>query len=157
MKNYLLMAVLLCTAQLFAQVSFNTGNKELDADLNIINKEGNADYRAFKRNLSIDYKIPVAKLDKMKVSFGMTPGEIYFALEIAKNSPSTLDDVLRIYESDKSKGWGYIAKEAGIKPGSPAFHQLKNNAKAKKSKGKPKKSKARIHPLKNGKPHQGRK
>jgi hypothetical protein len=29
------------------------------------------------------------------------------------------------YQASKGKGWGVIAKELGIKPGSPAFHALK--------------------------------
>jgi hypothetical protein len=33
--------------------------------------------------------------------------------------------VLDVYRSQKSKGWGAVAKTLGIKPGSPAFHALK--------------------------------
>ena len=56
----------------------------------------------------------------------MEAGEIYLALEIAKLSKTPVDEVITIYKNNKSKGWGYIAKEAGIKPGSPEFHQMKN-------------------------------
>jgi hypothetical protein len=30
-----------------------------------------------------------------------------------------------VYKQSKGKGWGVIAKELGIKPGSPEFHALK--------------------------------
>ena len=80
----------------------------------------------------------------MKVSIGMEPGEIFMALEIVKNSKSTLTQVLDIYKKDKSKGWGYIAKQAGIKPGSAAFHQLKDNAKGRKGKAKGKPTRVKV-------------
>lgn len=66
----------------------------------------------------------------------MAPGEIYLALEISKLSKIPIDEVIIIYKKNKSKGWGYIAKEAGIKPGSAEFHQLKNNTNSQKNKSK---------------------
>ena len=72
----------------------------------------------------------------MRISLNMSPGEIYFALEISKYSNKPIDDVIGIYQTHKAKGWGYIAKQAGIKPGSDAFHQLKKNAGSKSNNGK---------------------
>lgn len=136
MKYFILLWFIFTLSFSFSQISFNTGNGELDANLTVINDRGKGDFKSFKHELSIDFNVPESKLERMKVSLGLQPGEIYLALEIAKNSPSTLDDVIRIYKNNKSKGWGYIAKEAGIKPGSAAFHQLKNNSKDRKDKGK---------------------
>ena len=68
----------------------------------------------------------------------MEPAEIYFALELSKMSQKPIDNVVEIYKVNKEKGWGYIAKQLGIKPGSPEFHQLKNNVQNKGSKGKAK-------------------
>jgi hypothetical protein len=75
----------------------------------------------------------------MHGSLNMGPGDIYMALELSKIGRVTLDNVLSIYKTNKSKGWGFIAKEVGIKPGSAEFHQLKNNASSNKDKGKGKK------------------
>ena len=66
----------------------------------------------------------------------MEPGEVYIALEISKISKRPLDEILSVYKKDKTKGWGYIAKSVGIKPGSPEFHQMKNNTGIAKNKGK---------------------
>ncbi len=33
--------------------------------------------------------------------------------------------VVQVYQGNKGKGWGVIAKSLGIKPGSPEFHALK--------------------------------
>ena len=48
------------------------------------------------------------------------------------------DDVVKVYRSNKQKGWGAIAKELGIKPGSPEFHALKGSADKHASKSKEK-------------------
>jgi len=76
----------------------------------------------------LSYNVTERKIDFMKVNLDMAPGEIYLALEMSKIAKISLDDVLSIHKSHKSKGWGYIGKQAGIKPGSAEFHQLKNSA-----------------------------
>ena len=72
----------------------------------------------------------------MKASVGMVAGEIYLALEISNLSGTSIDEIIALYSENKGKGWGYIAKQAGIKPGSDEFHRLKNNASDKKNKSK---------------------
>ena len=39
--------------------------------------------------------------------------------------------MVEVYKSNKSKGWGAIAKEMGIKPGSAEFHAMKKSMKSK--------------------------
>ena len=119
-----------------AQISFNTGSVQLDSDLNAINTSASANFGSFKTNLSASYNVSSKKIDYMQISLNMAAGEIYLALEIAKLSNTPIDDIITIYKNNKSKGWGYIAKEAGIKPGSSEFHQLKNDTSSKKNKGK---------------------
>ena len=119
-----------------AQVLFNTGNAELDADLEKINVDAKLDFGAFKTDINLSYNISEKKIDYLSVSVKMEPGEIYLALELSKISGKPVDDVVEIYEVHKNKGWGYIAKQLGIKPGSPEFHKLKENVKTKRSKSK---------------------
>ncbi len=119
-----------------AQISFNTGNVEFDTDLNRINVNANLDFGAFKTDLNLSYNISEKKIDYLSVSVKMEPAEIYLALELSKISGKPVDDVVEIYKVHKNKGWGYIAKQLGIKPGSPEFHKLKENTKNKGSKGK---------------------
>lgn len=120
-----------------AQTNYNSGDQELDNDLNSINADAKLDLGSFKTNLRLSYSVSEKKIDYMSVGLKMQPAEIYFALEIGKYSKRSIDEVLVVYQKEKSKGWGYIAKQMGIKPGSEAFHALKNNAsgKAKKNKG----------------------
>lgn len=122
-----------------AQIAFKTGNTQLDSDLKVINANASADYGAFKADMKLTYNVTERKIEYMKADLGMAPGEIYLALEISKIAKIPEDNVLSIYKTDKSKGWGYIAKQAGIKPGSDEFHQLKNGARSKKEKGAGKK------------------
>ncbi len=135
--KYLFIAILSFTTFLAsAQLNFKTGDIRLDADLNEINARANLDFGAFKTDLCINYDISEKKIEFMHGSLEMAPGEIYVALEISKISKVPINRVINVYKSHKDHGWGYIAKEVGIKPGSPEFHQLKNNSKKNKSHGK---------------------
>jgi len=136
MKNLLTILLLFFTFSVSAQISFNTGSGQLDSDLNIINANANLNFGAFKTNLSISNNVSERKIEYMKGSIGMKAGEIYLTLQIARLSRRSIDDVIIIYKKHKNKGWGYIAKQAGIKPGSAEFHQLKNNASSKKNKSR---------------------
>lgn len=138
MKNIIILFFALLPFMSSAQMAYKTGNGQLDADLNRIDARAKLDFGAFKAEMSISYDVSEKKIEYMHGSLEMTAGEIYIALEISKLSKTPIDDILHIYSNHKGKGWGYIAKEAGIKPGSPEFHQLKNNAKYKGQKGKPK-------------------
>lgn len=135
MKYTSILLLSLFTFSAFGQISFNTGSVQLDSDLNSINANAKLNFGSFKANLSLSYNVSEKKIDYMKASLHMTPGEIYFALEVSKLSRTPIDEVNQIYINNKSKGWGYIAKQAGIKPGSSEFQQLKRNANGNKSKG----------------------
>lgn len=120
----------------FAQ-DYKTGNTEFDASLTMISTNAKSDMIGFRAQMKSEYQISDSKFDYMSVKLGMRPGDIYFALEIGKYSKKPIDEILLIYKRDKGRGWGEIAKNCGIKPGSPAFHAMKSNAgnKAKKGKG----------------------
>lgn len=135
MRNLFLLVLAFGFYSASAQISFNSGNSQLDADLNVINSRASADFGSFKADMKLSYNVTEKNFNYMSGSLQMAPGEIYLALEISKIANVQLDEVLSIYEAHKSKGWGFIAKQAGIKAGSADFHQLKNNASSKKEKG----------------------
>ncbi len=134
MKKLYFLLLTLISFSAAAQQNFKTGSLKLDTDLNKINVEAEADFGAFQTEVKVSYDLSEKKLDYMHAQLGMSAGDIFIALEISKIAKVPLDDVLASYSKDKSKGWGYIAKQMGIKPGSPEFHQLKNCT--KKHKGK---------------------
>jgi len=144
-KAVILILTLLFTIISNAQVLLNTGSVELDNDLNKINADARLDFGTFKTNLALSYNISDIKIDYLIVSVKMEPAEVYLALELSKLSGRSIDQVVEIYEVNRNKGWGIIAKELGIKPGSPEFHKLKENTKNKGAKGKSKKNKGKSN------------
>jgi hypothetical protein len=135
MKRILIsILTLTCFPVLFAQASFNTGSAEFDADLYAVNINANKDLSAFKTNMHVAYGIEVSTIDNM-LTLGMEPAEVYLSLEIAHLTHSTLNNVVTSYRLNKGKGWGIIAKEMGIWPGSEEFLALKAKCKSQKDKG----------------------
>ena len=136
-KIILLPALLLMYSISFAQLSFNTGSAEYDQKLSAINKEAKLDLKVFKTNLNASHNLSIPMIDRLlKI---MEPAEIIIAKDIADIVEKPIDDVVSSYKVNKDKGWGHIAKQMGIKPGSPEFHALKGKTKGNKGKGKPKK------------------
>lgn len=135
MKSILSLLFLAFTFQLTAQINFNTGSTELDADLNSINVSAKSDLGLFKKELSADFNVSIKEIDYM-FSLNLEPGDVYMSLELGKISNTKPTDVADKYVANKSKGWGAMAKELGIKPGSAEFHELKQSTKNKKSKNK---------------------
>ena len=46
---------------------------------------------------------------------------------VAEITKKPVDVVLKEYKANKRRGWGVIAKNLGIKPGSKEFHELKKS------------------------------
>ncbi len=120
--------MLLCLAArpVSAQSKFRTGNVEIDGDLNQININANANFGKFRAELSTAYNIAENKIDHFHSELKMEPAEIYYTLEVSRVCNRPVDDVIEVYKTKRGKGWGKIAKELGIKPGSAEFHELKN-------------------------------
>lgn len=53
------------------------------------------------------------------------PGDVYFACALASIIGRPCRYVVDIWERDHALGWGRVAQNLGIKPGSPEFHRLK--------------------------------
>lgn len=133
-RIYISIIIFLCFHVLSAQGSFNTGSAEMDADLYAINVNANRDLTTFKSNMHVAYNIEVNTIENM-IKLGMEPAEVYLCLEIAYLSHSTLNNVVTSYRLNREKGWGAIAKEMGIWPGSDEFSNLKSKCKTQKDKG----------------------
>jgi hypothetical protein len=53
------------------------------------------------------------------------PGDVYFACALAKLAGHPCRYVADLWEREHRLGWGAMAKQLGIKPGSSEFHRLK--------------------------------
>ena len=133
--------LMLCVVTISCYAQYNTGDVQLNASLVKIDDDAKLSFSAFKTDLSLSYNVSERKIDSWSVDFGMKAGDIYLALEIGKLTKKPIEEVIKVYQANKTKGWGYIAKQLGIKPGSPEFHALKGNADTKAKKGNPSKGK----------------
>ncbi len=55
-----------------------------------------------------------------------TPADVFMVFQVGQMAHRPPEVVLQTYQAHKGKGWGVVAKELGIKPGSREFHALKN-------------------------------
>ncbi len=137
MKKFLTStAIALICFSHFVIAQYNTGDDELNKSLLTIDADAKLDFGVFKVDLSLSYDITEKKIEYLSVDIEMSAGDIYMSLELAKITEKSIDLVVEVYQANKTKGWGVIAKELGIKPGSPEFHARKGKAKDKGSKEK---------------------
>ena len=96
----------------------------LDVFLSDLNAEARVDLGAFKARVSTTYGVPMAQVEAV---FGSvrTPADAYMVFRVGQVSGRPEGVVLDEYRASKGKGWGVMAKNLGIKPGSPQFHALK--------------------------------
>ena len=132
-KTFLLAALLISSICLNAQVlSFTatTGDVEMDGVLTEVHNKAVIDLVSFKKDVAVTFSLSMSKIDlTLKI---LSPGDIYMAAQVAASTNKPFDDVVKTYQSNKTKGWGAIAKDLGIKPGSPEFHAMKKSLKGKK-------------------------
>jgi hypothetical protein len=123
MKRLLYITCILLSSLSFGQINFNTGDSKLEAELNIANTEAEKDLPTFKNNLNLEFGISIPIIEDLLNI--MKPAEALLSARISViiNKPITV--VMESYAANKDKGWGQIAKELGIKPGSAEFHALK--------------------------------
>lgn len=133
MRTILMISYCLLAFSLSAQVKYSTGDKELDGDLATINTNAKLDLPAFEADLTATFGVSTKNIQYM-TSIKMEPAEMYFALELAVAVNKPVEEVVDVYEKNRDKGWGYIAQQLGIEPGSAEFQALKGKSKTKKEK-----------------------
>jgi hypothetical protein len=125
-----------CLMSLPAQAS-----SDLDGFISNLNIQAQADLGAFKVRLSTQFGVPVPRVEAIMASV-RTPGDAYMCFRVGQVASQPVEVVTKEYQTNKGKGWGKIAKNLGIKPGSKEFHALKKGdfngdyADAGKGKGK---------------------
>lgn len=102
-----------------------TGDAEVDNYLVEINDKAESNYNTFRDELSETSNITVEEIDRYVKEENMEPADVYYASVLASATDRHVSEVVGLYS--EKKGWGAVAKELGIKPGSEAFHELKDN------------------------------
>lgn len=109
------------------------GDLEMDNLLTDIHNQAIKDISAFHNNVVNTFNIVSSHVDAaLKI---LAPGDVYMAAQLSVSIGKPFNEVVKTYQANKSKGWGAIAKEMGIKPGSPEFHAMKKSMKEKHGKG----------------------
>lgn len=97
----------------------------LEAFLSNVNAEARADLPGFSAKVSAQFGVPVPQVQAV-VRTVHEPADAFMVFQLGQMSGQPTERVLHTYKSGKGKGWGVIAKELGIKPGSADFHALKS-------------------------------
>lgn len=121
--------IIFLSSFLFAQemrVSFNTGDGDIDQYLQDVNSYGKAEFEFFKNDLSIKFGISTRDVDRYVYTEKVRPGDLYYACALSSVTGKKVKDVLVLYNN--KKGWGAVAIDLGIKPGSREFHRLKGKS-----------------------------
>ena len=97
---------------------------DLDGFLSNLNIQARADMNGFSFKLGTQFGVPLPQVQAIIRSVEM-PADAFMCLQLSQWSNKQPDMVVNTYKGNKGKGWGVIAKQLGIKPGSAEFHALK--------------------------------
>lgn len=97
----------------------------LDSFLSSVNVQARADLPGFHAKVSAQFGVPVPQVEAV-LGMVATPADAFMVFQLGQMAHRPPETVVQTYQAHKGKGWGVIAKELGIKPGSREFHALKN-------------------------------
>lgn len=98
---------------------------DLNDFLRRVDAQARADMSKFNVTLSAQFGVPVPKIDEI-LKRVPSPADAFMVLQLGQMANRPPDAVVQTFQANKGKGWGAIAKQLGIKPGSPEFHRLKS-------------------------------
>jgi hypothetical protein len=129
MKKLIIMFFLINSYLSFGQeivtINFYTGDKEMETHLNDVNVYASKDMDVFKKDLNVKFGAAMDEVNRYIYKERVPPAEVYYGYCLASSTGKSFSLVMKM-RNDKN-GWGTIAKDLGIKPGSKQFHALKDN------------------------------
>jgi hypothetical protein len=141
------LSVAVCFMLLFAAAA----HADMNAYIHDLNISVQGDIGGYKAKLGARFGTSDSQVEAVFRSVE-SPAEVAIVLWLGEQSRQPLDTVVKVYRTQKPRGWGAVAKSLGIKPGSAGFHALKQgkiqfsmDAGASKGKGKNKKPKKNKH------------
>jgi hypothetical protein len=109
---------------LYMIVSVAVAHADLDSFMSGLNVQARADMNGFCVKLGAQFGIPLPQVQAV-IKTVETPADAFMCFQLGQMARVQPETVVQTYKDNKGKGWGVIAKELGIKPGSPEFHALK--------------------------------
>jgi len=112
-----------------------------------LNAQVSLDPSGFRARLATRFQIGDAQISAVLGNVP-EPANAYMVFRLGEMAHMPVERVMEEYKKSKGKGWGVMAKNLGIKPGSAEFHALKrghdlDGKKDAKDKSKDKKGKGR--------------
>ncbi len=89
----------------------------LDSFLSSVNVQARADLPGFHAKVSAQFGVPVPQVEAVLAKVA-TPADAFMVFQLGQMAHRPPETVVHTYQTHKGKGWGVIAKELGIKPGS---------------------------------------
>jgi len=89
-----------------------------------LNIQATSDSSGFRARLETRFRVGDAEI-KTVFSNVDRPADAYMVLRLGELSHQPVATVVEQYRMNKNRGWGVMAKNLGIKPGSREFHALK--------------------------------
>lgn len=120
MKRSIILSLLVFTC-LGLPLAANAGDFDWLDSLNI---KAEADTSGYQVTLASRFHIGDTEVNAV-ISNTDRPADAYMVLRLGELANRPVEEVLEVYESHRNQGWGVIAKNLGIKPGSGEFHALK--------------------------------
>jgi hypothetical protein len=102
----------------------SVAHADLDGFLRNVNVQARSDIKNFNIKLSAQFGVPVPQVDAI-IKRVPAPADAFMVLQLGQMANRPPEVVLETYQRSRGKGWGELAKELGIKPGSAEFHALK--------------------------------
>jgi len=96
----------------------------LDVFLDNLNVQARADLPGFSARISAQFGVPLPQVHAVLGSVAV-PADAFMVFQLGRMANRPPDSVLQVYQANRGRGWGVIAKNLGIKPGSAQFHALK--------------------------------
>lgn len=108
----------------FVAISLGTALADLDGFLSGLNNQARDDRNDYGVRLSVQFGVPLPQVHSL-LGRVQSPADAFMCLQLGRMTNMPFERVFQSYSSNRGKGWGVIAKELGIKPGSAEFHALK--------------------------------
>jgi hypothetical protein len=97
----------------------------LEDFLGRVNIEARADLPGFSAKVSTQFGVPLPKVEAVLRGVP-SPADAFMVFQLGQFAQTTPERVMGVYNTSSKKGWGAMAQELGIKPGSAEFKALKN-------------------------------
>jgi len=96
----------------------------LESFLDHVELRAGADIGSFKADLTLTFGVSDSKVNAL---FEVMPkaSDVYMCLRVGEIARQPVDRVVEEHRRHSGQGWGVIAKNLGIQPGSAEFHELK--------------------------------